>query len=339
MHKLCYVRAVVVSVVVAGATDPYAILGVSPRASLEEMKKAYRRKALQWHPDKNDSIEAERKFKELNAAWEAVQKEPETPVVRVPLRVSLEDLIRGGNFSVPLVIPISSYSRVVFVVPAHFGPGAREGDVVSRRTTRELGEIVVYLVLKPHGRFDKRGDSLHATKWLPAWTPLLRKSGIVRRVRIRGVETKRPWPLPAGKAAVALKLPARLRDGLRLTVKGRGLPRRGDGAGRGDLVVTIKLRSKRSSLALLVLRASPLLCALVAGRNAGATVAAAKRITESSHKAAPFLARSFWRAILALFFAQDLRDFATLPTLALASSHRREKRPNNIFRPVTRLFR
>jgi DnaJ-class molecular chaperone len=50
--------------------DYYEILGVSKNASLEEIKAAYRRQALKWHPDKNKSPEATEKFKQINKAFE-----------------------------------------------------------------------------------------------------------------------------------------------------------------------------------------------------------------------------------------------------------------------------
>ncbi len=52
--------------------DYYEILGVSKSASERELKSAYRKLALQWHPDKNKSPEAEKKFKEINEAYEVL---------------------------------------------------------------------------------------------------------------------------------------------------------------------------------------------------------------------------------------------------------------------------
>ncbi|MEK9156143.1 MAG: DnaJ domain-containing protein [Patescibacteria group bacterium] len=50
--------------------DSYEILGVSRNASQEEIKKAYRKLALKYHPDRGGSSEAETKFKEINNAYE-----------------------------------------------------------------------------------------------------------------------------------------------------------------------------------------------------------------------------------------------------------------------------
>src|SRR6516162_4738232 len=57
--------------------DYYELLGVSRQADDEEIKRAYRRLAMQYHPDRNaGDAEAEQKFKEAAEAYE-VLRDPE----------------------------------------------------------------------------------------------------------------------------------------------------------------------------------------------------------------------------------------------------------------------
>ena len=52
--------------------DYYAVLGIPRNASEEEVKKAFRKLALEYHPDRNKKDGAERLFKEINEAYEVL---------------------------------------------------------------------------------------------------------------------------------------------------------------------------------------------------------------------------------------------------------------------------
>ena len=58
--------------------DPYHVLGVSPSATDEEVKKAYRQLSRKYHPDANvnnpNAAQAEEKFKQVQQAYEEIMK-------------------------------------------------------------------------------------------------------------------------------------------------------------------------------------------------------------------------------------------------------------------------
>ncbi len=77
------------------AKDYYAILGVSRGASQDEIKKAYRKLAVQYHPDKNPgNKQAEEKFKEINEAYDVLKDDQK----RAAYDRCGSDAFQGGGF-------------------------------------------------------------------------------------------------------------------------------------------------------------------------------------------------------------------------------------------------
>src|SRR5258708_28493148 len=97
--------------------DYYEILGVDRNANAEEIKKAYRKLAVKYHPDKNPGDKsAEEKFKELGEAYEALN-DPQTRAAYDQYGHAAFDPRRraaGGG--------AGGFPEPVQIFPATFGP-------------------------------------------------------------------------------------------------------------------------------------------------------------------------------------------------------------------------
>ena len=84
--------------------DYYEILGISKDASKSEIKKAYRKLALKYHPDKNQDKGAEEKFKEISEAYAVLYDDEKRKLydqyghAGIDQRFSSEDIFRGADF-------------------------------------------------------------------------------------------------------------------------------------------------------------------------------------------------------------------------------------------------
>ncbi len=84
--------------------DYYEILGVDRKSSVDEIKAAYRKLAMQYHPDRNKAADAEEKFKEISEAYAVLsdqnkrQQYDQFGHSGIDMRYSQEDIFRGVDF-------------------------------------------------------------------------------------------------------------------------------------------------------------------------------------------------------------------------------------------------
>ncbi len=114
------------------AEDYYQILGVDKKASMDEIKKAYRKLAVKWHPDKNPNNKAaEEKFKKISEAYAVLsdsQKRQQYDTFgsadQFRQQYSQEDIFRGFDLNEIL---------------RSFGFGGARGGRTTFRTSRRGG--------------------------------------------------------------------------------------------------------------------------------------------------------------------------------------------------------
>src|SRR5437879_6143780 len=112
--------------------DLYAVLGVAPDASEDEIKRAYRQLARELHPDVNGDPHAEQRFKEVTAAYDTLSD---------PDRRRRYDMFgrAGAGFggTGPDTFPFGDFSDIFDVF---FGGGVRSSRRRGRRSRARVGE-------------------------------------------------------------------------------------------------------------------------------------------------------------------------------------------------------
>ena len=175
--------------------DYYRILGVHLEATEDEIRRAYRRLALQWHPDRNPgNADAEERFKEISEAYAVL--------IDRTKRVEYDRVRRGtgpGDFHANR----EQIFRDLFTDPrasAIFEEIARELQRMGLRVDRQDFQTTLF-----GGRTVMTGSVIVITPW----TPLI---ALVRLVgaALRGGRPAAPEPLPSTPGERALRGLARV---------------------------------------------------------------------------------------------------------------------------------
>jgi curved DNA-binding protein len=196
------------------ATDLYRELGVARGASAEEIRKAYRKLAIEWHPDRNQGKpDAEAKFKTLNSAYQ---------VLGDPKRRSLydefgEEGLREG-FNPDLARAYRGGGRG--------GGGGNYEDLFggAGAGSRGFGDMF--------------GDVLRAARTPQKGRDAAGEIEVDFASALRG--TTVTLQVPGVSGDVNVRVPPGAGDGDKLRVAGRGSPSRAGGA-PGDLLLTLRV--------------------------------------------------------------------------------------------------
>jgi molecular chaperone DnaJ len=103
--------------------DLYDVLGVNRESTQEEIKRAFRKLARELHPDLNKDPEAERRFKEINLAYETLSD---------PEKRRRYDMFGGAGFTPDMF----SFGDLSGIFEAFFGGGSPFGGTATRRRSR-----------------------------------------------------------------------------------------------------------------------------------------------------------------------------------------------------------
>lgn len=214
-------------------TDPYATLGVAEDASAKEIKKAYRKLAHEYHPDRNDGDSAaEERFKEIQAAYDIVGDETKRTAFDRARRdpfggryegTPFDGAPGGGRF---YRAPDGTYVRVD---ATGAGPGFDEGGYTFGGGG--LGDIFDQFFGGSQAGFEgepqyRGGRDVEASVRLAFEDAL---AGGPREIQT-----------PTGES-VRITVPKGVRDGFKIKLGGRGEPAPGGRGAPGDLYITFRV--------------------------------------------------------------------------------------------------
>ncbi len=209
--------------------DYYKILGVSKTATQDEIKKAYRKLAVKYHPDKNQGDKAaEAKFKEANEANEVLSK-PDKRKQYDELGENWQNYQQAGGY-------------------ANYGGGSAGGG--SRRSNGGAGGFSTEDFYGGGGQFSDFFESIFGGGGMPGaggrtsgggrraskGEDLMAEMHITLEEAFHGASRQ----VTIGDSKVNMKLKPGVSEGQLLRLKGKGEPGRNGGA-NGDLLITMHI--------------------------------------------------------------------------------------------------
>ena len=221
-------------------TDYYKILGVSKNASQEEIKKAYRKLALQYHPDKNKGNKAaEEKFKEINEAYAVLSdKEKRQQYDRFGStgfhqRFSQEDIFR--NFDLGDLFKDSGFGTED-ILSQIFGKAARRRNPFKGSYTGSFDPRAQQGGFHFEDIFGQQGPSPWA-KTAPRKKPQEHELTITLEDAAKGAQKEISIQKGAQTRKVSIKIPAGINEGQKIRLRGKSK----EGEASEDLYLKIKL--------------------------------------------------------------------------------------------------
>jgi molecular chaperone DnaJ len=115
--------------------DFYEVLGVTKAASLEEIKSAYRKAALKWHPDRNpeNKQEAEGRFRECTEAYSVLSDQEKRQIYDTYGHAGLSNASGGVDFNGTIFQDFHDIFGDFFGFEDLFGAGGRRGRTRAQR--------------------------------------------------------------------------------------------------------------------------------------------------------------------------------------------------------------
>ena len=222
--------------------DYYEVLGISKGASAAEIKKAYRKKAIEFHPDKNpDDKEAETKFKEAAEAYEVLSN----PDKKARYDQYGHQAFENGGFGGGGMNMDDIFSQFGDIFGGAFGGGGFSGfggGGGQRRVKGSNLRIRVKLTLEEIANGVEKKIKVKRKVQAPGTTyktcSTCNGTGQVTRIAntiLGRMQTSAPCNVCGG----AGEIPAGVVDGMQLKVSGKGNEAPGNGIS-GDLIVLIE---------------------------------------------------------------------------------------------------